>query len=83
MSMRAYWQRHTNPPVFIIAGVLMLAKACEKVDPLAVLPIYQRLVVNNLGEVNAKQYRNAVRQLAKMRKLASGSAQAALVWPIV
>ncbi|MHB1289391.1 MAG: hypothetical protein ACYC3U_08855 [Georgenia sp.] len=53
-----------------------LVKAYEKVDPIAVLPIHQRLVENELVEVGAQHYRLAARRLTKMRKLASGSAQA-------
>ena len=53
-----------------------LVKVYEKVDPLAVLPIHQRLVENELVEAGAQHYRLAARRLAKMRKLASGSDQA-------
>ena len=53
-----------------------LVKAYEKVDPLAVLPIHQRLVENELVEAGAQHYRLAARRLAKMRKLANGSDQA-------
>jgi len=53
-----------------------LVKVYENVDPLAVLPIHQRLVENELVEVGAQHYRLAARRLAKMRKLASGSDQA-------
>jgi hypothetical protein len=56
-----------------------LVKAYEKVDPLAVLPIHQRLVENELVEAGAQHYRLAARRLAKMRKLADGSDQAAAV----
>ncbi|MEX1105039.1 MAG: DUF6880 family protein [Ilumatobacteraceae bacterium] len=53
-----------------------LVKAYEKVDPLAVLPIHQRLVENELVEAGAQHYRLAARRLAKMRKLAAGSRSA-------
>lgn len=53
-----------------------LVKAYEKVDPLAVLPIHQRLVENELAEAGAQHYRLAARRLAKMRKLAAGSERA-------
>ncbi len=56
-----------------------LVKAYEKVDPLAVLPIHQRLVENELVEAGAQHYRLAARRLAKMRKLTDGSDQAAAV----
>jgi hypothetical protein len=54
-----------------------LATAYEKVDPLAVLPLLARLVENELTEAGAQHYRIAARRLAKMRKLATGSAEAA------
>ena len=50
-----------------------LVKAYEKVDPLATLPIHQRLVENELVEAGAQHYRLAARRLARMRKLADGS----------
>lgn len=53
-----------------------LVKAYEKIDPLAVLPIHQRLVENALVEADAQHYRSAARRLAKMRKLAAGSGHA-------
>lgn len=46
-----------------------LAKGYEKVDPLAVLPIHQRLVENELVEPGAQHYRLAARRLVRMRKL--------------
>jgi hypothetical protein len=54
-----------------------LATAYEKVDPLAVLPLLARLVENELTEAGVQRYRIAARRLAKMRKLATGSAEAA------
>ena len=57
-----------------------LIKAYEKVDPIAVLPIHQRLVENELVEAGAQHYRLAARRLARMRKLAAaGSDQASEV----
>ena len=50
-----------------------LVKAYEKVDPIATLPIHQRLVENELVEAGAQHYRLAARRLARMRKLADGS----------
>lgn len=50
-----------------------LAKGYEKVDPLAVLPIHQRLVESELVEAGAQHYRSAARRLAKMRKLTADS----------
>lgn len=54
-------------------------KAYEKVDPIAVLPVHQRLVENELVEAGAQHYRLAARRLAKMRRLAAGSAREAEV----
>jgi uncharacterized Zn finger protein len=54
-----------------------LATAYEKVDPLAVLPVLARLADHELTEAGAQHYRIAARQLAKMRKLSTGSAEAA------
>lgn len=56
-----------------------LIKAHEKIDPIAVLPIHQRLVENELVNAGAQHYRLAARRLAKMRKLAAGSYRAAEV----
>ncbi|MDQ6849692.1 MAG: hypothetical protein M3070_06890 [Actinomycetota bacterium] len=50
-----------------------LIKAYEKVDPLAVLPILNRLVLRELVETGAQHYQIAARRLKKMRKLAAGS----------
>lgn len=50
-----------------------LIKTYEKIDPLAVLPIHQRLVENELLDAGAQHYRLAARRLAKMRKLAAGN----------
>ena len=60
-----------------------LATAYEKVDPLAVLPVLARLVDNELTEAGAQHYRIAARRLAKMRKLATGSAEAAGVEELI
>ena len=50
-----------------------LVKAYEKVDPLAVLPVLNRLVLSELVETGAQHYQIAARRLKKMRKLAAGS----------
>lgn len=60
-----------------------LVKAYEKVDPIAVLPIHQRLVENELVEAGAQHYRLAARRLAKMRNLAAGSEHEAAVDALV
>lgn len=54
-----------------------LAKVYEKVDPPAVVPILQRLVLGDLVEAKAQLYRTAARRLATMRRLAAGTEQAA------
>lgn len=56
-----------------------VVKAYEKVDPVAVLPIHQRLVENELVDAGAQHYRLAARRLARTRKLAAGSEHAAEV----
>ncbi len=50
-----------------------LAKAYASVDPVAVLPIHQRLVERDLVTANAHNYRQAARRLATMRTLAAGT----------
>ncbi|MBV9593399.1 MAG: hypothetical protein JO147_06365 [Actinobacteria bacterium] len=50
-----------------------LAKAYERVDPIAVLPVLNRLVLTELVETGAQHYQIAARRLKKMRKLAAGS----------
>lgn len=56
-----------------------LAKAYEKLDPVAVLPVYTRLVEHELAEADARHYRGAARRLKKMRGLAAGSCESARV----
>jgi tetratricopeptide (TPR) repeat protein len=56
-----------------------LVKAYEKLDPLAVLPIHTELVEGELAEADARNYRNAARRLKKMRTLAAGSSEPAVV----
>ena len=50
-----------------------LVKAYERVEPLAVLPVLNRLVLSELVETGAQHYQIAARRLKKMRKLAAGS----------
>ena len=50
-----------------------LVKAYQRVDPIAVLPIHQRLVEHELVHTGAQHYRLAARRLATMRRLAAGS----------
>jgi uncharacterized Zn finger protein len=56
-----------------------LAKAYEKLDRLAVLPILTMLVDHQLTGTGAQHYRAAARRLARMRRIAAGTAQAANV----
>jgi len=56
-----------------------LAKAYEKLDPIAVLPVHTRLVERELADADARRYRGAARRLKKMRKLAAGSSESAQV----
>ena len=56
-----------------------LAKAYEKLDPIAVLPVHTRLVERELADADARRYRGAARRLKKMRKLAAGSGESAQV----
>jgi hypothetical protein len=60
-----------------------LAQEYEKVDPLAVLPVLTMLVEDELTTAGAQHYRVAARRLKKMRKLAAGSDQAAVVDTLV
>lgn len=53
-----------------------LATAYGKVDPVAVLPIYTNLVLEELQVADAQRYRSAARRLARMRKLADGTDKA-------
>lgn len=52
-----------------------LVTAYERIDPLATLPVHQRLVEHELEATDAKHYRLAARRLATMRKLAADSEQ--------
>ncbi len=53
-----------------------LIKLYEKVDPIAVLPVHQLLVEAELVHTGAQHYRIAAKHLARMRRLAAGTAQA-------
>ncbi len=53
-----------------------LVKVYEKVELLAVLPIQDQLVEDELVEAGAPHYRSAARRLAKMRKLSAGLTRA-------
>lgn len=71
------WEQAHNLPVDDDRTWGELTKAYERVDPLAVLPIHQRLVEHELVNADAPHYRLAARRLAKMRKLAAGTDRAA------
>ncbi len=60
-----------------------LVKKYEKVNPLAVLPVLQRLAVDELVEAKVQNYRFAARRLAKMRKLAAGTERATPVETLI
>lgn len=52
-----------------------LVKAYQKIDPIAVLPVHQRLVEHQLVQTGAQHYRLAARRLATMRRLAANTDQ--------
>ncbi|MEJ7647740.1 MAG: DUF6880 family protein [Nakamurella sp.] len=54
-----------------------LIKVYEKIDPLAVLPAHERLVVGTLVDADARNYRAAAQRLRKMRTLAAKSDRSA------
>ena len=56
-----------------------LAKAYQKVDPIAVLPIHHRLVEHELVQTSSQHYRLAARRLATMRRLSANTEQEAHV----
>jgi hypothetical protein len=56
-----------------------VAKAYEAIDPIKVLPIHRRLVEHELVNAGAQHYRLAAQRLAKMRKIAAGTAEAGAV----
>ena len=56
-----------------------LAKAYERLDPIAVLPVYTKLVEHELADADTRRYRGAARRLKKMRKLAARSPESAEV----
>lgn len=53
-----------------------LCKAYERIDALAVLPVYRELVEAELLEARAQQYGFAARRLARMRRIAAGTDEA-------
>lgn len=60
-----------------------LGKSYEKLDPLAVLPVYTEIVERELAVADARNYRSAARRLKKMRKLAAGSTEVAEVAKLI
>ena len=53
-----------------------LAKAYEKVDPTAVLPVLAMLAAHELTEADARRYRAAAQYLARMRRIAAATEHA-------
>lgn len=47
------------------------------IDPVATIPVHQRLVAHELGDAGAQHYRVAARRLATMRTLAAGTVASA------
>jgi hypothetical protein len=60
-----------------------VAAEYESIDRLAVLPILGRLVEADLQVAGAQHYRDAARRLARMRRLAAGTAEAPAVDALV
>ena len=60
-----------------------LGKSYEKLDPLAVLPVYTEIVERELAVADARNYRSAARRLKKMRRLAAGSTEVAEVAELI
>jgi len=58
-------------------------KAYERVDPLATLPRHLNLAIGELAVADARNYRSAARRLARVRKLAAGTEQAAAVDAVI
>lgn len=56
-----------------------LAGAYARIDPVAVLPVYQALVEDHLSVADHKHYRTAAKLLVTMRELAAGSEKAGWV----
>jgi len=57
-------------------GWAALIEEYEKIDPLAVLPVHERLVRSTLTNTGAEHYRRAAVRLARMRTLATGTIEA-------
>jgi hypothetical protein len=53
-----------------------LARAYERIDPVAVLPVLARLVAHELVATGAEHYRIAARHLVRMRRIAAGTDEA-------
>ena len=67
------WQRAYELQLSDADTWARLAKAYEKVDAFAVLPVLERLVRGDLVEADAKRYRTAAVRLARMRAIAAGT----------
>lgn len=57
-------------------GWAALIEVYEEIDPLAVLPVHERLVRSALTNTGAEHYRRAAVRLARMRTLAAGTVEA-------
>ena len=73
------WEQAASLPLHDDHTWAQLATAYETIDPLAVLPIHQRLVEHELANTGAQHYRQAATRLARMRALATGTDQAFIV----
>jgi hypothetical protein len=73
------WEQAASLPLHDDHVWAQLATAYETIDPLAVLPIHQRLVEHELANTGAQHYRQAATRLARMRTLANGTGQASIV----
>ena len=67
------WQRAYELQLSDADTWARLAKAYEKVDAFAVLPVLERLVRGDLVEADAKRYRTAAVRLDRMRAIAAGT----------
>ncbi len=77
------WQKAHELGLSDTDTLARLAKAYEKVDALAVLPVLERLVRGDLVDADAKRYRAAAVRLERMRAIAAGTEHAAEVDDLV
>jgi hypothetical protein len=67
------WTLAHNLDLTDVRAWAQLADAYEKINPTAVLPVLRELVLSGLHEADARAYRNAARQLHRMRRIAAGT----------